>query len=740
LSAATIIFVAAAIVFAIEPMAAKALQPSLGGVPAVWTTCLLFFQIALLVGYFAQYLLVRTKRPLAQWGLHAAIFLVPLALSRFDFAAALRTTASTRNPVLASLGFLLSTVGLPFVALCTVAPSMQRYFARLTTREPYALYAASNAGSAVGLLLYPFAIEPWLPLATQSSWLRISYILVVGAVLIYAAAALRREKLEPSATATLTSDSHGQVVDRGAEDLSVRSEPIGQLVRWGVLAAIPSGLLATTSSTLAGDLPGIPLLWITPLWVYLATFVVAFARPRAPTPMADRVAVLLAIVLVPVTLRRTTSPYLLLLVLHLSFLAAVSFGAHARLAALAPPASRLERYFLVVSLGGVIGTLVFAIIPPFVFSDLWECPLTIAVTALVPLVGLQTARPPVPRRTEWLLAFGAGVWLLVAAVITRLCRASPLGMALAAAYVPPVLLCARSARSPKLLAIALLSTAFCGAIFERSSALTVAYGRSFFGTTRVQAPRDLGLHVLVHGTTIHGAERLSRRGQCEARSYYRVDGPVGKLFAARRAHFRDQSIFAIGLGAGALVCYARPQERWTFVEIDPDVVRVARDPALFSFLQHNPLPQQQLRVVLGDGRLVLNEQPTSSIDVVIVDAFNSDSVPLHLLTREAFERYFTALKTNGWLVLHISNHALDLPRVVSAIVRANGLAARVNEDAAEFSGRGSAPTWAIIARTEQELATALPLSAGWMPLPEPEGLPAFRDDYASLWRAVRRRW
>lgn len=714
--------------FAIEPMAAKALQPSLGGVPSVWTTCLLFFQLALLAGYLAQFALVRCKPARLQWALHLLVFLTPLLLSRFDFASALSGQSSSQHPVIASLWFLLRTVGLPFAALCTVAPSMQRYFTTWTGNKPYALYAASNAGSAAGLLLYPFVIEPWVPLAQQWAGLRVAYALVLVLVLTFAwfANGAGRARV---AVATDTPAS---------EDASDSSAPkeTSRAWQWLSLSAIPSGLLATTSSTIAGDLPGIPLLWVTPLAVYLCTFILAFSRGRPAPKWVDRAALLLSIVLVPITLRRTTNPYLLLLILHLSFLVLVSFSAHCKLAAMAPPTKDLERYYLLISVGGVLGTLLFAIVPPQVFSDLWECPLTIAATALVPLIAPSDKAAEKASKFDWVLAALPALWLLIAALVTRLTHAAPVGWALAVAYVPVVLLCGRAAKAPWLLALALAGTAVFGAVFERSSTLTLAYGRSFFGTTRVQAPPGLAMHVLVHGTTIHGAERIAARGQCEQRSYYRADGPVGRIFSARRSHFADGSVFAIGLGAGAIVCYARPTERWTFVEIDPDVVRVARDPALFSFLSHNPLPSNSLNVVVGDGRLVLNQQRDAQYSMLLVDAFNSDSVPLHLLTRQAFQRYFAKLTPDGWLILHISNHALDLPRVVSAIVRAEGLAARINEDASEFSARGNVPTWTVIARTEAGLS-ALPLSAGWLPLPEPRGLPAFTDDYASILRAMR---
>jgi hypothetical protein len=732
-----VVALAATLSFAIEPMAGKALQPALGGVPAVWTTCLLFFQLALLGGYFAQFALVRIAHEGARLAAHATLLAVPLALSRFDLIERAHLAARERSPVLGALLFLSMTVGAPFVALSTVAPAVQRFFTRATGEPPWPLYAASNAGSAAGLLVYPLVVERAFSLSAQAIALRVAYALVAAWVLALGVRALRA----PPPIEREASDREARADNEALESQGVPASPSTDGARdpwgwWLTLAAVPSALLATTSAAIASDLPGIPLLWVTPLAVYLCTFVLAFGRSRPAPTWVARVLTALALVMIPLTVRRTSSPYALLLALHLGYLGLASFACHARLAAMAPRAARLERFYLAIALGGAVGTLLFGVLPARILPDLWEAPACIALGCLARVhrrgASEQRAAPeedaPSTGGLPRVRVIAPLAWLGLLAVVVR-ARGITLSLPwIAAGYGPAVLLAGASSARPGAYVLALLAFATGGAVFESASAGVLSRGRSFFGTTLVQAPPGSDLHVLVHGTTVHGTEHQAQRGRCVPRAYYRREGPFGRVMAARHGAFSDRSVLAVGLGAGSIVCFARPAERWTFVEIDPDVVRVARDRRLFTFLSDNPLGGAQ-EVLVGDGRLALRAQPPGARDVIIMDAFNSDSVPLHLMTREALAIDLHALAPRGWLVMHISNRALDLPRALSALVRDAGLSARVNADATEFTGRGRIPTWAVLARTASDLA---PLGAGWVPLPDPRGLAPFTDGHASV--------
>jgi hypothetical protein len=716
---AVALFVASSLAFAIEPMAAKALQPALGGVASVWTTCLLFFQLALLAGYGAQLALARVAAEQPRLALHAALLLSPLAIARFDLVERARALDPFTSPVLATLAFLATTVGLPFVALSTVAPALQRYFARATGEDPYRLYAASNAGSTVGLVAYPLAIEPLVALSSQTHALRLAYGAVATVVLALGVWASR----SPTAT----------VPERAAP----RDEPAPRVpahdgrttLAWLVSAAIPSALLATTSASIASDLPGVPLLWVAPLATYLLTFVAAFRRAKPAPDWVVRALTIVAMVLLPVSARRLSSPFALVLTLNLALLALASFAFHCKLASLAPAARSLERFYLVIAVGGALGTFVFGIVPAIVLPDLWELPLAIALTAL----ATRDRGERVATHDAVLRAAAPSLWMLAVVAAVRGRSLTVESKLVALAYLPAILLATRAVIRTRIFVAAMVLFALAACVFEANAGATLLRTRSYFGALRVSSEQRGAFTVLVHGTTIHGIERRSQRGLCEPRAYYFRDGPLGHAIAARRTAFATSSVLAVGLGAGSIVCFAQPGERWTFVEIDPEIVRIARDPRWFTFLSRNPLGREP-ELVVGDGRLALRDQSPGSRSLVVIDAFNSDSVPLHLLTREALALAMRALERDGWILLHISNHALDLPRAVSALVADSSLAARINADAVSLTGRGNKPTWVVIARDERALA---PLGARWIALPDPRGLRAFTDERASIVPIIR---
>ncbi len=709
------LFFAAALSFAIEPMAAKALLPALGGSSAVWTTCLLFFQLALLAGYAAQFALGLARTPRTRLFAHAALLSLPLLIARFDLVERASHAARSGSPVLAALGFLAATVGAPFVALSTVAPALQRYFTLRTGLPPYSLYAASNLGSLVGLFAYPLAIEPLLSLPAQATASRVAYATVALAVIALGLRATTRTQNQDAADAA-----------------AAASEPTGDAKPWlwAGLAAIPSALLATTSALIASDLPGVPLLWVLPLAVYLATFVAAFRRARPAPEWASRALALVALLLVPLTARRMTSPFALLLGLYLGFLALASFVAHAKLASLAPHARKLEAFYLAIAVGGATATLAFGIAPPMLLPDLWEMPLAVALACLA-----RVDRDPAERSPHghhgWTVA--PALWVLAVAGWMRARGVEASAAWAATAYVPAILLGGKHTARPLRFALTLALFALSAVTFEAASSRTLTRARGFYGTMRVERSQHDDFTVLVHGTTIHGVERRSLRGQCVPRAYYFREGPLGRAIAARRRAHPPASVLAIGLGAGSVACFAERSERWTFVEIDPDIARIAQDPRWFTFLSANPLDRAP-EIKIADGRLALRDEPPGSRAMIIVDAFSSDAVPLHLLTREALALELRALAPGGWILMHISNHALYLPRVLSALTRETGVAARVNADAVDFTRRGNAPTWVVIARGEAELA---PLGEGWIALPDPQGLRAFTDNHASIVPVIR---
>jgi SAM-dependent methyltransferase len=704
-----VVFVGASLLFVVQPMVGKALLPHLGGVPGAWTACLLFFQAALLGGYAYVWAGARWL-PL---GGRVALHLGLLAVAAFG-APAFGATAgpgfsATEHPEAYALAFLGLNLGLPFWVLSATSPLVQDWFARgdhPAAARPYFLYAASNLGSLGALLAYPSIVEPSVALSTQQALFRSGYALLALGVALTGALALRARDPRPTEAAP------------GAPSVARR-------LRWVGLAFAPTLLLASASTYVSLDVAPMPLLWVAPLGLYLVSFVLAFSE-RVPSPgaLAGRALALLGVVLVFVVTSRGNEPLWLLLALHLAFLFLGSWIAHARLADDAPHPAHLPAFYTYVALGGALGTIVSAVLAPALLPDLWEYPAAIAlVTALRAKVGVvRDDRSLRGDAVAVLVVLGllSGGGALLAATGSVESIWAPLILA-------PALLVAYS-QMPwrRRFALLLLTIALAGAALpERGERRALT--RSFFGVLRVVDQPRSGQRVLLHGTTLHGRQALDRMDRCEPTAYYAADGPLGALMRARGEAAQGPTA-AIGLGTGALACYAQPGEPWRFYEINPDVVEIA--PRWFTFLEQ---ARTDVELVLADGRLGLAAEADAQRALILVDAFNSDAVPVHLLTREAIRLYLRKLRPGGWLALHLSNRVLELPTVVGDVLRAEGAAGRLSRSP-EQTGAPDGATWAVIARREEDLAT-LP-EALFGPLPTSDRHP-WTDESSSLLDALQ---
>jgi len=699
------------LLFAVQPMAGKALLPQLGGVPGAWTACLLFFQAALLVGYGYVWLGARVLPVRARVLAHLALVALPLlVLAPFGALGGVDAFDPARQPAAYALAYLALNVGLPFTVLSATAPLLQSWFARASDRRPYFLYAASNAGSLGALLAYPFVAEPWLDLGAQASAFRVGYALALGGIALAGAFVW---KAGGPRQAPVPGDAPRPAVRRR--------------LTWVGLALVPTLLLAGATAYLSMDLAPIPLLWVVPLALYLLSFVLAFSeRVAAPAPVVERGMCLVGVLLVFFTLLHQNEPVWLLALLHLGFLFVASWVAHRRLADDAPHPAHLPEFFAWIALGGVLGTLIAAVVAPAILPDLWEYPVAIALACL-PRRRVGVVVPDRPWKKD--LPHVAATFALVALppfVVPRL-ELEPPQLAALVSLGPGALYAYRWMPLRRRYTLCLLAIVVAGAwtggrIQEEGERLETT--RSFFGVLRVVDQAEQ--RVLLHGTTLHGTQRHAERDGCAPTSYYARSGPLGSLFAARTSvhssvEEADARVVAVGLGTGAVACYARPGEAWRFVEINPDVIDVAR--AHFTYLEN--AGTDDLTLTLGDGRRVVEAERDASL--ILVDAFNSDSVPVHLLTREALRVYVDALAPEGWVALHLSNRVLDLNRVVADAAAAEGLAVRIaQEDRA---------TWAVLARDEEDLAPLDP--ARWRPLTGGEPARAWTDAFSSLWSAVR---
>lgn len=744
------ILCSATLLFLVQPLVGKFLLPLLGGSPAVWNTCLVFFQATLLAGYL--YVDIVTRRlPIAmQIPIHAGV----LAAAAFCLPLATQPSPAGGSPTLWLLHTLAVSVGPPFFAICATAPLLQRWFSEThdpAAHDPYFLYAASNAGSLAGLLAYPLLFEPLLSRRGQSLTFTAGYALTAAAVVACGLLAVLRPL------------SRSQPAHGGSFAIARPISARRRLLIVG-LAAVPSSLVLGVTQHLTSDVAAIPLLWVVPLAVYLATFMLAFsAWPRLssaawgaalPAAIAPAVCLLLASI---------TRPLPLVIAAHLAVLFVGGMMCHRRLYELRPAPAELTRFYLLVSLGGVAGGIFNALLAPTIFTSVVEYPLAIAALCwLRPQVAAVPARMAAnpsafeesrPREAGWIAAAAAcGAVLILAAdrllaagvlsqeavgpaasVLKPLIRTVPLGAicGLLLAWRRPA---AAAAAMSAALAVLPLTGAGGQVIFQ---------GRSFFGVHRVVLTPAGTWASLHHGSTLHG-EQARRIGDDEAlaalsvqpTAYYTRSGPLGDVAGLLEGADRLRSVAVIGLGAGTIAAYAKPGMSLAFFEIDPLVVRIASDNRFFTYLADVATdPAIRLAGILGDGRLRLAEQPPASSDLIVIDAFSSDSIPLHLVTKEAVAMYASRLRPGGLIAFHISNHHFNLGPPIAAIARDLGLVAAVREDldvSPLEAGFGKRPsTWAVVGQAA-DVAALRSAKPAWRPIPVPAAAKAWTDDHANL--------
>jgi len=717
---AATVFLSAALLFIVEPLVGKLLLPLAGGTPAVWTTCMLFFQSALLAGYaYANFIAGRlATRP--QVILHLLVVAVPLlflpvAVNRDD-------VARSAFPALALLPVLAAMVGLPFFALATTAPLMQRWFAGAKPgSDPYPLYAASNAGSLLALAAYPFVIEPALSLSEQGRWWSFGYGAFVALVAVAGFLSLRGGDGHRTPTRSATS-------------------PHEPRWRWLLLSLAPSSLLLGTTAYLTTDITPMPLLWLVPLGLYLLTFIIAFGSNNAvPRRVATGLLPICALALFFAVLTGSTEPWWAILGIHLVTFFVASLACHCELARLKPPPERLTQYFLWMSLGGALGGVLNALIAPTLFTKLGlaEYPLALALAvSLMPPRPRAKALEAIPEPT----GIGALAYpMIVGAVAMGLLLygrfAGWSGPVLGGLLfgIPLVMVYPLVDRPPRL-AAGLIFIWLAGFLYTGEGGRRLFFERNFFGTVKVSAEPITGAHRLVHGSTVHGRQFWTHgHGVDEPLSYYGRPGPAGDLFIGLGP--RLKSVAVCGLGAGSLAAYAQPGQSWTFYEIDPAMVRIADDPSLFTYLAD--ARKRGANVVLpptGDARLEL-QAPGGGYDVIALDAFSSDAIPVHLLTRDAIQEYLSELAPGGVLLFHISNRYLDLEPVLAAAANELKLLGRkryeeVEDSVSRETGRTSS-IWIALARADADLGPVA-TNPAWEPITARPGFRTWTDDYSNI--------
>jgi len=726
---AVTLFVSASLLFVVQPMFAKMALPLLGGAPSVWNTCLVFYQAALLAGYVYAHLSLKWLGPRRQAALHLALLCLPWVVLPIHIAQGWVLPPDV-FPVFWLWLLLSVSVGLPFLIVSASAPTLQAWFAQTgsrSARDPYFLYAASNLGSLLALLGYPLVIESHLTLAGQTGWWAAAYGLLMALMAVCAVRLWRSSPVSPTVAEAATREPEaGRVSDRPT---------ILRRLRWLALAFVPSSLLLGVNTHISTDLVAMPLLWVVPLALYLLTFVLVFARRSIlPLPWMVRAQPYWIVVAAGALAWNADTPTQLLSLGLLQLLAffVTAMVCHGQLAADRPASSRLTEFYLWMSLGGVLGGLFNALVAPLVFSGVLEYPLMIAVACLLrPRPAAAKSPRSLVREIAWpgaiLLACVAATWATRSEgplAEWRYANVPATKLALVVlAVVAAFLLRHRPLRFGLGVAVLLAVSLWCG-----KGGLHVLHAeRSFFGVSRVIRDPVWNANELKHGSTKHGVQILDTSERHEPLSYYHRKGPLGQIFQALEPRRPLAEIGVLGLGAGTIAAYGQHGERITFYEIDPAVERIARNPEYFTYLADC---RANVEVILGDARLSLIHGAPRKFDLLVVDVFSSDSVPIHLITREALQIYLQRLAEGGLLAIHISSRFLDLKPILGKLAEDAGVMARVREDSGTSDLGKDSSTWVVMARRAEDL---LPLvkDPGWVPLGSGSGR-LWTDDFSNI--------
>ena len=714
------LFTSAALLFWVQPLIAKMLLPLLGGAPSVWNTCMVFFQASLLAGYayallISQRLSLKSQAILHSLLLLAAALVLPFALSN----RVLASLQTHQSPIIWLLTTLLVTVGPPFILLSATAPLLQRWFSHTShrsARDPYFLYAVSNAGSLLALLAFPFVLEPALAVRRQSVIWATGYAALV--VMIIACAILLNRR-----RAVTTQDE--VVVGDAVETVGV-----ARRIEWTLLALIPSSLMLGVTTFIATDIASVPLIWIIPLVLYLSTFILAFGKKQIIKPSIASIS--LPVALLCLGAFRVLNPpvsFWVTFALHLLVFFLAALVCHQRLAQSRPHISKLVEYYLWIAVGGVLGGIFNALLAPLIFPAPVEYPIAIVLVCL-----MRPSTNEEKQSGKWFrIIFPSFIFLLtfcLSLLVPRLRLSLKYEEALVL-LVPLALCFVICIQRPIAFGMGLAALMLGALPYLNTTTGILASERNFFGIWRVTEHPKSGVRRLHHGSTVHGLQLTDESRQCYAGSYYHKDGPIGQVFDVYNAKSSNMPVAVTGLGSGTLGTYSAKGQAWDFYEIDPAIVRIASNPKLFTFLSN--CTSGSYRVILGDARLKLREAPQGHYGVIVMDAFSSDSVPVHLLTSEALELYLTKLAPDGVIAFHISNRYLNLEPLLGGLAQRAALSAFIQRDGdGNIHGKYSS-TWVVMARNDAALG-AIAGDSRWDAL---EGDIVWTDDFSNILRLFK---
>ncbi len=782
------LFVSAALLFLVQPMVGRMILPLLGGSPAVWNTCMVFFQTSLLLGYLYTHLLTTRVAPRRQVAVHLLVMVIPVLMMALGI---LGLSPHSPIPVLPSLApqgeaypvagvlLLLSVaIGLPFFAVSTSAPLLQKWFASTghrAGRDPYYLYGASNLGSLLALLAYPLLLEPFFPILEQNWIWAIGYgfllVLVALAGQFVPASSRETPEVEPPTLAVTTApptsgDPH--------------SPSLLEQLHWIVLAFVPSSLMLGVTYYATTDIAALPMLWVIPLALYLLTFIIAFARiPSLILTILTLIVPVMVLIILFMLHARVSPSYSIRLLLHFSTFFLVALLCHGELARRRPPTRYLTNFYLWLSVGGMLGGVFNGLLAPLLFTTTLEYPIALVAGCLC--IPRLASKLPTPgerlRDLIWPVSMFAfvrllgefegnirelAIWITESSMVEWTGLTSTILIPLVL-YGLPALLCYLFVERPLRFGLCVGAVVFATYYnsYKRAGDEVLEQARSYFGTLRVQL--DNNFVELIHGTTLHGMQRLHSLALDQATSmyvfagnsplglagtlpacwthwqypgrnpltYYHRTGPVGKVFDRLEELDPMGPIGVVGLGTGSLACYAKPGQQATFFEIDPTVIELVEPPKFFTYIHNARTQEAVIDFILGDARLKLAQQSNTRFAVLLVDAFSSDAIPVHLLTREAVALYFERVTEQGLVCLHTSNRHLDLLPIVAAIAADLHLVGLSMDDSNENIPGKTGSQWVVLARDSATLGR-LTKDPDWQSLQAEPGIPAWTDDFSNL--------
>ncbi|WP_125911789.1 spermidine synthase [Kiloniella majae] len=739
------------LLFLIQPMFTKLVLPLLGGAPAVWNTAMIFFQSALLAGYLYAHLLSSAFKLRNQIIIH--LFLMTMAILFLPITIPVGyETPSESWPTIWLLGLFTVAIGLPFFIISANAPLLQSWF-RFTrdkdSHDPYFLYAASNIGSISALIAYPLFIEIKFGLITQT--LLWSYGFVGLLILILICGISLKN----------TSKNQSYSLENQAKNNNESPPKLKNYCKWVILAFVPSSLLLSVTNKITTDLISTPLLWVIPLALYLLTFVIVFSRnPIIPHKIITSVAPYCLIATAFLSMSTTHAETIFLFVIgNLSSFFLLALYCHGLLAKARPNAKYLTNFYIAMSFGGVLGGIFIAIIAPLIFSNIYEYALLLATLGFMMPVKAQTAIEIINKRIgkrahSYLADFIFSITVLGLIILVQQLHSDAIANKLVTIAILTILflLLLESTGRPLRLTLCIIIGLFIIPYINGALGKFIFEERSFFGVYTVkienkehnkndlQAPEIV--HVATHGTTVHG---IQIPGNPSPLSYYHNETGLGNLFESYKINNKAiKTVASIGLGTGTTACYRQPGQKWTFFEIDPLVETMARNTELFTYMNKCA---GNTDVIIGDARLSLRKIPNKSYDLLIADAFSSDAIPVHLLTKEAFELYKNKIKDSGVIILHVSNRYFELEHIVTTTAKVSNLKARVyhyernKENAQKHPYRFSA-SWIAMAQSTETLDDLIPLGThpeggGWQELIANPTIKPWTDDYSNVLSALK---